>query len=355
MSKYALCIGINDYPGTNSDLSGCVNDARDWAAELKRRGYTTDLMLDSQATGDGMRNAIRRVIHKANAGESVVIQFSGHGSFVPDQDGDESDGTDECLCPYDLQTNGFITDDELYELYMDSRRDVRIVMISDSCHSGSVARYAPIVTPPTTRGANSPQRTVRFLPPETFLPAADVVRLGVRRALRRSSPPGRYGALLLAGCQDTEYSYDAWFQGRANGAFTFVALRALKRLHPGATYADWHSEILKVLPSRQYAQTPNLFGSAAMKTWAVFELASRRPGSGSPGVPASGNGGKPGSGRGKRRTKRSSRLAFAKSASANGHGRSKPRKPTSGAAGRPGSGASGRPKTKRVKRPRSGR
>ena len=39
MSKKALCIGINDYPGTDSDLSGCVNDANDWAAELGGRGF----------------------------------------------------------------------------------------------------------------------------------------------------------------------------------------------------------------------------------------------------------------------------------------------------------------------------
>ena len=30
MAKRALCIGINDYPGTGSDLAGCVNDAHDW-------------------------------------------------------------------------------------------------------------------------------------------------------------------------------------------------------------------------------------------------------------------------------------------------------------------------------------
>jgi hypothetical protein len=34
MSKRALCIGINNYPGTHMDLNGCVNDANDWAAEL---------------------------------------------------------------------------------------------------------------------------------------------------------------------------------------------------------------------------------------------------------------------------------------------------------------------------------
>ncbi|MGE5839594.1 MAG: caspase family protein, partial [Deltaproteobacteria bacterium] len=40
MAKRALCIGINDYPGTGSDLAGCVNDANDWAVLLKKRGFT---------------------------------------------------------------------------------------------------------------------------------------------------------------------------------------------------------------------------------------------------------------------------------------------------------------------------
>ena len=34
MSHRALCVGINDYPGSNMDLAGCVNDARDWQALL---------------------------------------------------------------------------------------------------------------------------------------------------------------------------------------------------------------------------------------------------------------------------------------------------------------------------------
>ena len=39
MDKRALCIGINDYPGTGSDLAGCVNDANDWAEALAGRGF----------------------------------------------------------------------------------------------------------------------------------------------------------------------------------------------------------------------------------------------------------------------------------------------------------------------------
>ena len=74
----------------------------------------------------------------------------------------------------------------------------------------------------------------------------------------------------MAGCQDTEYSYDAYFQGRPNGAFSFVALRALEKLPGSATYRKWFEAIRKGLPSQQYPQSPNLFGSSSMKGWKVF-------------------------------------------------------------------------------------
>jgi hypothetical protein len=58
MEKRALCIGINNYPGTQNDLSGCVNDANDWAAVLGKHGFTVQKILNKKATGDGMRSAI---------------------------------------------------------------------------------------------------------------------------------------------------------------------------------------------------------------------------------------------------------------------------------------------------------
>lgn len=271
MEKRALCIGINDYPGTGSDLAGCVNDANDWAVVFNKRGFSVDKILDKQATGDAIRKAIKALVTQAKRGDLVVVQYSGHGSFVPDDDGDEPDGTDECLCPYDISSKGPITDDEMFELFSARQQGVKVFMISDSCHSGTVAKFAPIVTPPTIRGKNAPQRKVRFLPPAVFLSKRKAAKLGTRRAYRASSPPGRYAALLMSGCQDTEYSYDAYFEGRPNGAFSFVALRALESLKPKATYRDWFKEIRKALPSQQYPQTPNLYGSTSMKRWKMFE------------------------------------------------------------------------------------
>ncbi|HYJ15863.1 MAG TPA: caspase family protein [Candidatus Limnocylindria bacterium] len=270
MAKYALCIGINNYPGTDSDLSGCVNDANDWAAALTKRGFTTTKMYDKKASGKNMRAAIKSVIGAAGAGDLVVIQYSGHGSYVPDDNGDEPDGKDECLCPYDIYTNGPITDDELFEMYSAKKTGVKLLVISDSCHSGSNAKFAPITTPPTIKGRKAPQRKVRFLPPAAFLSKRELAKLGSSRAIRRSSPPGRHAGLLMAGCQDSEYSYDASFQGRPNGAFSFVALRELAKLPASANYQRWYDAIRKALPSQQYPQTPNLYGTKTMKTWKIF-------------------------------------------------------------------------------------
>jgi uncharacterized caspase-like protein len=270
MARFALCVGINDYPGTDSDLAGCVNDARDWSAALEARRFQVRRLIDREATGRRLRDAIGTLLGRAREGDVVVFQFSGHGSYVPDADGDEADGRDECLCPYDVGRHGPITDDELFEIYSARVPGVRLIVVSDSCHSGSVARFAPVTTPPPVSGNVRLRRMVKFLPPATFLPRRVVARLGVTRALRRSSAPGRHAGLLLAGCQDAEYSYDAYFRGRANGAFTYVALRALRRLRAAATYGDWYRAIRASLPSRQYPQTPNLYGTAAMKRWRVF-------------------------------------------------------------------------------------
>lgn len=270
MKKLALCVGINDYPGADSDLSGCVNDANDWAKAFSARGFAVEKIFDKQATGKSIRAAIEKTIGRAAKGDVVVIQYSGHGSYVPDADGDEPDGVDECICPYDIVSKGPITDDTLFDLYSTKKEGVKLVVISDSCHSGTVAKFAPIQTPPTAVGKGAPQRKVRFLPPAVFLSSRRLAGLGDRRAVRRSNPPGRYAALLMAGCQDTEYSYDAYFNGRPNGAFTFVALQKFQKLPKSATFQQWFTQIRSALPSRQYPQSPNLYGSSTMKKWKVF-------------------------------------------------------------------------------------
>jgi hypothetical protein len=270
MAKEALCIGINDYPGTENDLAGCDNDARDWAAALQARGFKVRMLLDRAATGRRMRQEIAALVGRARKGDLVVVQYSGHGSVVPDTNGDEPDGADECLCPWDIASQGPLIDDELFALFSARKPGVRVFMISDSCHSGTVTRFEPISTPPVICGSTPPRRTVRFLPPAVFLGRRIAERLRQWKRRRAAEAASRYAGLLLAACQDNEYSYDAWFHGRPNGAFTYVALAALKRLPASATYHEWFERIRKALPSRQYPQSPNLFGPDGMKAWPVL-------------------------------------------------------------------------------------
>jgi len=258
--KFALCIGINDYPGTSSDLNGCVNDANDWAAELGKRDFDVRLLLDAEATGEAMRAGIRERLAAAGSGDVVVITYSGHGTWVPDRDGDEPDRRDEALCPHDISTNGPLLDDELFDLFSERRRGTRVVLVSDSCHSGSVTRYAPAM--------GSGSRRIRFLAPGVFLSERD--EAAARRIPRAYRGRPRHAALLLSGCQDIEYSYDANFAGRANGAFTYVALTALRQLPDGASYRDWMAAICAALPSQDYPQQPGLQGTSAQKRWPLL-------------------------------------------------------------------------------------
>lgn len=259
MAKKALCIGINNYPGTANDLSGCVNDVHDWASALQGRGFDVQTMLDAQATKANMVTAVKTLIDQAQAGDSLLITYSGHGTFVPDAEGDEPDARDEGLCPYDIDKGNVLLDDEIHALFMKRPARVRLVLISDSCHSGSVIRWAP-----PDRDSDAP--LPRFLPPAAWMPQEQLPRNAKGEVLTRL-PAGAKpvalmagGDLLMSGCLDTEFSYDARFGGRPNGAFTYYALKTLKTLAAGATYAEWHAAIRRYLPGASYPQTPQIFG-----------------------------------------------------------------------------------------------
>lgn len=263
MAKRALCIGINDYPGNNNDLRGCVNDVVEWAKVLKARGFQVQTLIDKKATKAAMVKGINDLIRGSEPGDVAVLQFSGHGSWVPDTDGDEEDLRDEVLCPCDIGANSFLSDDELHVLFSRKRQDVRLVFLSDSCHSGTVSRVAPAI------GVQAKPPMVKFLPPEEFLPAS---KLRIARHVARSRPAGPkpHQALLISGCEDVQTSADAYLGGRFHGAFTFYALRALKTLPAKATYRDWHRAIRKLLPNTTFDQRPALYGSEAQKNWPVL-------------------------------------------------------------------------------------
>jgi metacaspase-1 len=267
MEKRALCIGINNYPGTANDLNGCINDANDWKNERQKRGFKVEVLLDDKAKKVDMIAALEKLIAPLKKGDLAVFTYSGHGTWVPDKDDDESDQRDEALCPYDIMSKQFLTDDEMYEIFKKRKRGSKIIFISDSCHSGTVARVLePMDAEPL------PTAKPRFLDPSVFLSEAELstTRRGVimERGLTKKKPNT---ALLMSGCQEKEYSYDARINNRPNGAFTYNALKILKDLPTDASFQDWHKAIRKSLPTNQYPQTPNFEASATQKKWKIFE------------------------------------------------------------------------------------
>ena len=113
--KKALCVGINDYPVRGSDLKGCVNDAKAWAALLHEHyGFASDditMLLDRQATKLNVLGALDALLAGARRGDVIAFTNSSHGTYVADESGDEA-RYDEAMCPYDMREN-LIVDDEL--------------------------------------------------------------------------------------------------------------------------------------------------------------------------------------------------------------------------------------------------
>ena len=261
MPQRALCVGINDYPGSNMDLAGCVNDARDWQTLLEARGYHVDSLHDGDATRARIVDALTSLIGSATDQDSVVFAFAGHGSWLPDASGDEPDERDEMMCPVDVMQEQYLLDDDLNRIFCTKPAGVRLYVIADCCHSGSVVRYAPF--------GGTPMKA-RFLPPYVFARGNQRFERAIDRAARGPAPTKQsYPALLFSGCRDSEFSYDASFANRPNGVFTRTAIDVLQDASITSPRA-FHDAVRKRLPTESFPQTPQLFGSKEAQLGPLF-------------------------------------------------------------------------------------
>jgi metacaspase-1 len=146
----ALFIGIN-YVGHNpGELKGCHNDVEKMRRFVAKQGYDEAnmkfLMDDGKSTPPTKQEiltAIKWLVQGARDGDSLFFHYSGHGTQVPDESGDETDGKDEALVPVDYQkfpgAKGMIIDDDLVkELVMPLPEGVMLTAVMDCCHSGTI-------------------------------------------------------------------------------------------------------------------------------------------------------------------------------------------------------------------------
>lgn len=78
---WAVVVGINDYPGTRSDLRAAATDARDLDAALELYGVPAErrlLILDRQASAATITAALDWLVARAGPGSTAVFFYAGH-------------------------------------------------------------------------------------------------------------------------------------------------------------------------------------------------------------------------------------------------------------------------------------
>src|ERR1043166_530456 len=234
------------YQGWDGQLAACEADAKDMYALAVKQGFTaTKPLLTKSATTAALTDALKEAAGKLGKGDILFLTYSGHGGQVKDRNGDETaDDMDETWVLYDRQ----FVDDELYDLWGTFKPGVRILVLSDSCHSGTVVRNVP----PFIDGG----------PRHRAMPRDGGVRVEkandkLYRAIQASHPGAenakvRATVLLISGCMDNQFSQD----GLKNGAFTGM----LKKVWNGGRFVGNYRQFRDRIRARMpETQTPNYF------------------------------------------------------------------------------------------------
>ncbi len=214
---YSLHIGIDEvsktyYQGKIPVLHGCVNDMNRMEQLAKSLGYISTTLINDQATKENIIKTFQELSDKAVSGDSVMISYAGHGASIKDLNGDEEDDDkDESWVTY----NGFLLDDDINVALNKFVEGVKITMVSDSCHSGTVSRAIP-------DEMDSTNIIPRFVPNyivEEVLALHKSTSSELLSASRSASEEDTIaaGLIVLSACQDKEVA------GEVNGAGIFTS------------------------------------------------------------------------------------------------------------------------------------
>jgi hypothetical protein len=152
----ALLIGAGSYPKICNNTQQCGLPGIDVDLKTMQRvaqylGFTPSQMKvlhDDQATYDNVKAAFHNWLFQGvTADDRVLIYFSGHGTHVPDEDGDEGEGNpDTALVLHDtevVQRSGretlaqALVDDD-FGRWLARIPSINILVLVDACHSGDV-------------------------------------------------------------------------------------------------------------------------------------------------------------------------------------------------------------------------
>jgi metacaspase-1 len=191
----SIHIGVNHVDRKVYDseckLPYCVNDANAMRAIATARGFDWLLLLNEGATKKRLLDALSIAAACLNSGDILLLSFSGHGDSLADNDEDEADKRDESWVMYD----GRLRDDLLYAAWKEFKEGVRIVVVSDSCHSGTMLKPAE---PPEDILAKYQSEESAWHPYRNILSGASI------EACDSGDTAVKASVILLAACEDSK-------------------------------------------------------------------------------------------------------------------------------------------------------
>ncbi len=273
-TRRALLIGIDKYVppsaaaasssadtstrrrGDWSDLDGAVNDV-DALREIltARYGFKTEdihILRNAEATRDRIFSETKKwLIDAAAPGDVSLFFYAGHGSQVKNSRTEEADGLDESLVPADANRGvPDIRDKELAVVFgaaLDKK--LRLTVIFDSCHSGSIGRGAP--------------RAIRFR----------FVQPDERDVADPSRPPApeSRGALVLSAAQDYELAAETRDEeDRPHGLFSWALLKILRSMPINQSADRTFLQVRALMQSGDIMQNPVLATTAERRRAPLF-------------------------------------------------------------------------------------
>jgi metacaspase-1 len=231
MSKgISLHIGINEvdkyYYYNLPPLRSAENDAKAMEQIASECQYITSHLFSKDALKSEVFRRIIEIRASANPGDIFLLTYSGHGSRIPDTNYDETGEYDQSWCLFDTE----ILDDEINRLLISFNKDVRILVISDSCYSGTIIKkFSGLSVSQEIRQEKSVPASIQDRIIKENRQYFSSVQKYARASLKSEEHPC---ILLLSASQDNSRAYggdrisvftqaliDVWNQGKFSGNY----------------------------------------------------------------------------------------------------------------------------------------
>ena len=274
-TKRALLVGVSNYQSADSITWATIHGTNDIdliASTLHEQKFKTIRIYDKAATAKRIRKELRRMIASCRQGDTVYLHFSCHGQPFEDLDGDEDDGWDESLIPYDApmayqqgvyEGANHITDDELHTCLLQLRKAVGttgfVCVVLDACHAGGASRGEDESDDeedePFVRGTQT-----AFTPNgREFRP-----RINARGNFDVPPEPDASDILILEACRSYQSNYEIKQPEGYYGPLSYYIHQVLSE-RPLTATLDWVQEVKKRMSADKRLTRQNMVYETSLK------------------------------------------------------------------------------------------